>query len=198
MNGFPIIFKNTNLVKIESRLLSYLNHHDSDFGMHNKDEDYWKGRVLGVELINDEEIQRELTLHGLQIIEAIGKIFPKNPAFSDTLHIVKWPDGLGMPLHADGQANDGGHHDYFWRQFGSVTFLNDNFADGFLNLPNQKMRIKPETGKTVIFPGTSEYLHEVIAARGGIRYTLASFLSFDETHKADHIYELYEKFSNQT
>ena len=53
--------------------------------------------------------------------------------------------------------------------------------NNFTYFPNQKLEIQPKAGHTVFFPGTLEYLHGVSRITKGNRYTIASFLTYDQS-----------------
>ena len=84
--------------------------------------------------------------------------------------------------HADGE-NKNEKHPFFWRNFGCVYYLNDDYEGGEIYFPNQNIKLKPKPNTLVFFPGTLEYLHGVNPITNGIRYTLTSFWTFDKLHK---------------
>ena len=61
--------------------------------------------------------------------------------------------------------------------------MNDDFEGGELYLPNKNIVIKSKIGYSAIFPGTLEYLHGVKPIISGTRYTIASFLTYDQSHE---------------
>lgn len=67
--------------------------------------------------------------------------------------------------------NDKAHKDV--DELTSITFLNDDFEGGFLEI-NQNTIITPKFGKTVFFEG-SKLLHRVLPVTQGERFTLVVF-----------------------
>jgi hypothetical protein len=67
--------------------------------------------------------------------------------------------------------NDKTHKDV--DELTSVTFLNENFEGGFLEI-NQNTIITPKKGRTIFFEG-SKLLHRVLPVTSGERFTLVVF-----------------------
>lgn len=99
--------------------------------------------------------------------------------YPDYLGLVKWENGDNQRPHADGE-NETNDHPYYWRNFGCVLYLNDNYSGGEIYFPNQNIEIKPKPNTLVFFPGTMEYLHGVNPITNGIRYTLTSFWTYNK------------------
>lgn len=105
--------------------------------------------------------------------------------FSDIFQFVRWPEGTDLyPPHADAEQQDGSPHPFYYRHFSAITYLNDNYKGGqlyFSKFDNFTPGIKP--GTLVIFPTTLEYSHGVTKVIEGMRYTIASFFTFDDKRK---------------
>ena len=69
------------------------------------------------------------------------------------------------------------------REFKLRGILNENFEGGMLYYPNKNIEIKPKKGYSAIHLGNLEYLHGVTKITHGSRYTIASFLTYDESKK---------------
>ena len=83
----------------------------------------------------------------------------------NTHQIVMWPSGSFMNPHFD-PKND---------VFACLIYLNDNYIGGETYLKRKwffNKKIKPETGKLVIF-SNSKIFHWVSKVKKGTRYTLA-------------------------
>lgn len=106
------------------------------------------------------------------------------PLFADTLQLVRWVPGNEQHPHADSQNQDGTPHPYAWRDYASVTYLNDEYEGGLIYFPDHNIELKPVPGTMVTFPGTTEYMHGVSKVISGTRYTMASFWTLDPK-KAD-------------
>jgi hypothetical protein len=83
--------------------------------------------------------------------------------------------------HADGENSDGTTHPLYWRKFGCILYLNDNFEDGEIYFPDKDIILKPK-------PGTLEWLHGVKETKNGERYNLASFWTDDKTKEIKYDY----------
>ncbi len=65
--------------------------------------------------------------------------------------------------------------------FGWGHNLNSDFEGGQIYFLNQAAEPKITPGMLVFFPRTLEYLHGVRMITRGVRYTVASFWTFDPT-----------------
>jgi hypothetical protein len=76
------------------------------------------------------------------------------------------------------EAGDNSKEDYHIddSEFTSITFLNDNFEGGNLQISKygDKKIIEPKKGKTVFFKG-SALPHKVLNVNNGARYTMVTF-----------------------
>jgi hypothetical protein len=136
-------------------------------------ENVWSGRVIYENSIDNIEYLKKIENSILKDFKITEKIYP------DYLGLVKWEYGDEQQPHADGE-NKNGKHPFYWRNFGCVYYLNDDYEGGEIYFPNQNIELKPKANTLVFFPGTLEYLHGVKKITNGIRYTLTSFWTFDK------------------
>lgn len=108
------------------------------------------------------------------------------PLYADTLQLVRWVPGTSQAPHADSENEDGSEHPYAWRDYASVTYLNDDYEGGAIYFPQHDMEVNPAPRTMVTFPGTTEYMHGVREITSGVRYTIASFWTLDQS-RADHL-----------
>ena len=139
-------------------------------------ENIWSGRVIYQNGVDNFEYLKSIENLISMNYKLDEKIYP------DYLGLVKWETGDLQHPHADGE-NESGKHPFYWRNFGCVYYLNDDYEGGEIYFPNQNIELKPKPNTLVFFPGTMEYLHGVKEIKNGIRYTLTSFWTFDETYK---------------
>jgi len=181
---FPMYFKNDIALENSEKLINYINSHLEDFGVLGEAENrdtYWNGRNIHFENIKDETIKKILKEQLNFTIQKLSETANLNRLiYPDTLSICRWPVGYELSPHADAEEPDGRQHVFYWRDFGTVTYLNEDFEDGTLYYPNKNIEIKPKTGHTAIHPGTLEYLHGVKKITRGIRYTIGTFLTYDK------------------
>jgi hypothetical protein len=64
----------------------------------------------------------------------------------------------------------------------SVIYLNDNYEGGELYFPDHNLEIKPEAGDYITWPGNRWYQHGVKEVTGGLRYTLSTWVRFEEAY----------------
>jgi hypothetical protein len=80
----------------------------------------------------------------------------------DWCEIVKWPCDSWQSYHLDKASEK--------TTLTSITYLNENF-DGGCTIMHDGTKVKPKTGRTVIFDG-NRYIHGVEPILKGERYTL--------------------------
>lgn len=100
----------------------------------------------------------------------------------DVLHLVGWPTGWKMEPHADNAHASGEQHEFHWRDYSGVLYLNDDFEGGGLYLPKQDVLIQPKKGMFVSLPCGLSHTHGVTEVTKGLRITLAFFLTTDAAH----------------
>jgi predicted 2-oxoglutarate/Fe(II)-dependent dioxygenase YbiX len=183
MNNMPLIFENKIIIKNASTIIDYINNHQADFG--ELGSDYWQGRTIYLHQIQDINIIEILKAHKEHMIEEFVKLcFIDRPIYIDSLHLVRWTEGYQLHPHADSEEPDGRPHPFPWRDFGTVTFLNEDFEGGTLYYPNKNnLKVPAATGYTAIHAGSVDCLHGVTPVTKGVRYTIASFLTYDPRHE---------------
>ena len=99
--------------------------------------------------------------------------------YPDTLQVVRWFPGMEQHPHADDMSNTDvvgfGH-----RVFGTILYLNSNYSGGHTFYPNFNFEVVPKQGALAMHPGDPEHLHGVTKIKGDIRYTIASFWTYDK------------------
>lgn len=143
---------------------------------------FWDNRVINYNrlLTYDKvaaEIMKDANLRCAVKIKEEYNI--DKPVYSDTLQAIRWFPEMEQTPHADDMTNTdlkGFEH----RVFGSIIYLNDNYDGGHTYYPNYNFEITPEVGKLAIHPGDPEHLHGVTKIKNNIRYTIASFWTFEK------------------
>jgi len=181
----PIVFENIIIKDNASKIIDYINNHTSDFG--ELGSDYWQGRVIHIPQIRDKNIVDIIKDGKNYMLQEFVKILNLDrPVYVDTLHLVRWTEGYELRPHADSEEPDGKQHQFYWRDFGTVTFLNEDFEGGILYYPNKEnLQVPAKIGYSAIHDGTMNCLHGVSKITKGVRYTIASFLTFDKNHAYD-------------
>ena len=181
---FPLIYPDFLSAHEHKKMLLFLTEEASSFGALGGTEDYWKGRTLTVADIKNATIRqmlietrdRAITLLSVALTEHLGS---EHKLYSDLVNFARWPMGYELQPHADSENPNGVPHPFPWRHFGSVTYLNDDYAGGEIYFPNLDLELKPNPRTLIIFPGTLKYLHGVRKITSGMRHTTASFMTFD-------------------
>ncbi len=143
---------------------------------------FWEGRVVNYQSIL--KFDKKAGKIMLDANNACGKLIKENynlslPVYSDTLQVIRWFPGMEQPPHADDMSNTE-HHGFEHRAFGSIIYLNDDYSGGHTFYPNFDIEVIPETGSLAIHPGDPEHLHGVTKIEDSMRYTIASFWTFDK------------------
>ena len=174
----PIIFENKPVKENATKIVDYINNNQSDFG--ELTGGYWDGRTIHIPQIKDPSIVDIIKEGKNFMLDEFKKICNiDKPLYVDTLHLVRWTEGYELHPHADAVDND-----FPWRHFGTVTFLNDDFEGGVLYYPNKNnLEVLAKTGHTAIHTGGTDCLHGVTKMTKGVRYTVASFITYDQKHE---------------
>jgi len=185
MDNMPLFFENYVLKENAKTIMDYINNHQDDWGdLKEGRENYWTGRSIHFDRIKDEQILKILRDYREELFKKFYELSGvTRTIYNDILSLTRWPIGYELQPHADAEEPDGRPHPFPWRNFGTVGFLNEDFEGGELYLPNQNITIKAKAGYSAVFPGTVEYLHGVTKITSGCRYTIASFLTYDENHQ---------------
>lgn len=180
--NLPVLFENPVIKENGNKIIHEIENNMFKFGELD-DQDYWKGRTLGFYDFN-ESIQSILLDHKNFMLSEFSKIMNfDEELYLDTLHVVRWTEGYQLTPHADKEEPDGSAHPFPWRDYGTVTFLNDDFEGGVLHYPNKgNLEVPAQPGFTAVHTGGIDCLHGVTKVTKGVRYTLASFLTFDKSH----------------
>jgi predicted 2-oxoglutarate/Fe(II)-dependent dioxygenase YbiX len=169
-------------------LLAFLSSDHAEFGAFDLTADYWAGRTLAPDRLTENSILDSFrhirdrvvkTIHGT-LEEHFG---PQPPLFADLVNFARWPSGYELHPHADSENPGGVPHPFPWRDFASVIYLNDEYEGGEIYFPNLGIELKPRPGTLIAFPGTLRYLHGVRRVTSGMRHTIASFITFDESKR---------------
>jgi hypothetical protein len=141
---------------------------------------YWSSRIAHADQLEDTRVRDRLVAIRKRVRSEITRAYQlSRPLFADTLQIVRWPEGYEQQPHADSENPGGVEHPYAWRAYASLIYLNNDFEGGQIYFPSLGLTPAITPGMLVFFPGTLEYLHGVRKVDRGVRYTVASFWTFD-------------------
>ncbi len=144
----------------------------------------WSGRVIYNNQFENLEKENRNLLYSINKKISLDYSLSED-IYPEYLGLVKWEIGDVQHPHADGEELNG-KHQFYWRNFGCVLYLNDDYDGGEIYFPNQNIQIKSKPNTLVFFPGTLEFLHGVNPITKGIRYTLTSFWTFDKLYKMNY------------
>lgn len=145
-------------------------------------KDYWAGRSLHFDRINDSSVKQVMTDSVNKILNVIQDITGLINLYPDLLSITRWPSGYELLPHADGENPDQSYHPLNWRLFGSVIYINQDYRGGELYYPSRNLLVQPKLGMLAAHPGTIDFLHGVRPVTQGVRYTITSFFTHDKNH----------------
>ena len=180
----PLIIPNFLTASQCRRFVECITAEDNWFDNGN-DKDPWNNRTKWPDqqvtdpeiLIEFREVSERVKLEAVKYFEATEPIYAEMP------HFVRWRTGDHLwPPHADKENADRSPHAMFWRDFGTVIYLNDDFEGGEIEYPLMNIKQKMPTGTLAVHLGTLDYLHGVRQITSGTRYTIASFLTHDKQY----------------
>ena len=175
---YPLLIKNFITQQEIDTVLNWTKSIESLFGK-LVPGNFWAGRSLDYSLMpkNIQDILYNSFYRGILLLNEKPNLIP------EILHITRWPPDPRYELmpHADAEEPNGRKHIYWWRQYGAIIYLNNDFEGGELYYPNLHIVVKPEPGLLAIHPGTLKYLHGVKPVIGNTRYTLTSFFKYDNS-----------------
>jgi len=178
---YPYIQENFLTYDECDAIIAYTEKNLNLFDNSGQNNDFWSKRVIDYHKVDDALLRNNIITISRDVecvVHALAK--DKKPLVPDTLQIVRWMRGYELHPHADREEPNGTPHPFPWRDFASVIYLNDNFEGGQIHWPNKKIEWKPTKGSLAIFPGTLEFLHGVREVPEGVRYTIASFYTYNQ------------------
>tara|TARA_A100001388_G_scaffold27642_1_gene17837 strand:+ start:505 stop:1056 length:552 start_codon:yes stop_codon:yes gene_type:complete len=119
----------------------------------------------------------------LEIVKQYKKDLPQyaewfpQKIFFEELRIKKYEPGTDdqFLIHTDVQD-----HESAKRYLAFLIYLNDDFKGGETTFPYNKLTIKPETGKVLVFPPTWQYPHNGLPVKSGSpKYIMSTYLHYN-------------------
>jgi len=153
----------------------------------NVESEFWNNRIINYDKILNFDRDAAIIMLDANIRcgQKIKEEFDLDvPVYSDTLQIIRWFPGMEQTPHADDMTNtniQGFQH----RVFGSIIYLNDDYKGGHTYYPDHNFEIIPKSGSLAIHPGDPEHLHGVTKIENEIRYTIASFWTYEKGKSHD-------------
>jgi hypothetical protein len=160
----------------------------------NAGSDFWDGRALNYSNIYENH-DKELGLFLFKLIDKIKNSITEmygleQEIYPDLLQVIRWFPGQEQPPHSDNMMDTEHHEENQHRVFGAIIYLNDNYKGGCTYYPQYGIEIKPEVGKLAVHPGDTDHMHGVSKIEDSIRYTIASFWTFDKNRFYDYQIEV--------
>ena len=150
----------------------------------NGGSDFWDNRSLNaINIYKNIDKNAGTLLYNIRtkIKEEIFKAYSLDKeVYPDLMQIVRWFPGLEQSPHADDMKNSEGNERFHHRHFGAIIYLNDDYKGGHTYYPQYGIEVTPKAGTLAVHPGDADHLHGVTKIEDGIRYTVASFWTFEE------------------
>lgn len=100
-----------------------------------------------------------------------SNLLNRNSYYLKHMTIMHHRELINIPYHYDAELSYMDGQEYI-RNFAILIYLNENFENGELMFPVQKVAIKPKAGLGLIFPTSFMYPHVTNPAIGSDRYVL--------------------------
>jgi hypothetical protein len=150
----------------------------------NGGSDFWNNRSLNaVNVYKNIDKAAGILLHSIRddIKKAIMQAYSLDKEiYPDLTQVVRWFPGQEQHPHADDMTNTQGNDGFHHRHFGAIIYLNDTYTGGHTYYPQYGLEVTPKVGALAVHPGDPDHLHGVTKVEGGVRYTIASFWTFEE------------------
>ncbi|MCW8963752.1 MAG: 2OG-Fe(II) oxygenase [Gammaproteobacteria bacterium] len=123
-----------------------------------------------------QDVDKQLFASLAKVLREYREHFPffQGP-FKDTgYHLQRYMPGEYYHWHIDG-----GSHDFSGRQLVALWYLNDvEGPGGETEFLYQRIKVKPEQGKLVLFPPFWTHEHRAVELEKGVKYVATTWLSF--------------------
>ncbi len=144
------------------------------------------------EFLNVDELKEANNLQNFyknkikQKCESLYDVKVKHDSFAnrphiDTFYTFKRMPGYVTDIHCDlvgKNLKSVQNQKYMWSgHFANLIYLNDNYDNGEIYFPEYKLKIKPETGMLISFPGHYFNRHGIFPASDN-RFTMSVFLKY--------------------
>ena len=152
--------------------------------------DFWSNRALGLPNLrkNIDPKVADIVAEAITKVKAaiMSEYGLDQEVYPDLAQVIRWFPGMEQPPHADDMTNTE-HKGFEHRVFGAIIYLNDDYSGGHTYYPEHNFEVIPKAGALAIHPGDPAHLHGVTKIENSIRYTIASFWSYDKSKQ----YPLY-------
>lgn len=146
--------------------------------------EFWNNRCLNaINIYNNISKDAGKLLYNIRnnIKESIKKEYDLNTeVYPDLTQIVRWFPGMEQNPHSDDMADIEGRTWFNHRNFGAIIYLNNNYSGGQTYYPDHNFFVEPKVGRLALHPGDKDNFHGVTKVNDNIRYTIASFWTFDK------------------
>ncbi len=158
----------------------------------NSSEDHYQGRI-GQKFKQDTTIKKstDMVISGKEkwkdvdellftsLAKALSKIKKQFDFFSGPFKDVGYAIQRTNPDEYYHWHIDGGSHQFSDRQLVAIWYLNDvDGPRGETEFLNQNVKIKPETGKLILFPPFWTHEHRGVKLQKGVKYIATTWIVF--------------------
>ncbi len=158
----------------------------------NSSEDHYQGRI-GQKFKKDTTIKKstDMVISGKEkwkdvdellftsLAKALSKIKKQFDFFSGPFKDVGYAIQRTNPDEYYHWHIDGGSHQFSDRQLVAIWYLNDvDGPGGETEFLNQNVKVKPETGKLILFPPFWTHEHRGVKLQKGVKYIATTWIVF--------------------
>ncbi|MEC7832868.1 MAG: 2OG-Fe(II) oxygenase [Pseudomonadota bacterium] len=158
----------------------------------NSSEDHYQGRI-GQKFKQDNTIKKstDMVISGKEkwkdvdellftsLAKALSKIKKQFDFFNGPFKDVGYAIQRTNPDEYYHWHIDGGSHQFSDRQLVAIWYLNDvDGPGGETEFLNQNVKVKPETGKLILFPPFWTHEHRGVKLQKGVKYIATTWIVF--------------------
>jgi len=145
------------------------------------DSDFWDKRTIYHQKLIELGFDcRKIITDMKTVIEKEYEL--KEEIYADSLILCRWFEKSSQTPHCDNMIDfEEQHKKHGHRHFGAIIYLNDNYDGGRTYYPEHNFEIIPKSGALAVHLADCDHRHGVTEVTSGIRYTLASFWTFNKS-----------------
>lgn len=166
------------------------NWEQSEYPKGRQIDETWSKRALWIDTIKSQQ-----PIIGNMFYSFLDRMKPlikesmrtDREVYANVTYVLKALPGWDHPVHSDSGEDTPAEDQFGHRDFGTVVYLSDNFTGGEIYYPEFNVSIMPKPRSLAIHPGDHEHRHGVRALESGVRYSLVTFWTYDQSRESENL-----------